>query len=237
MYSQRQVVAKGQSLRLNSLLGGLTMKSLFRASGCAMLALWVTSPAGATGDQVAQYLRSQTGTLSTKALPQFADGKLYACLIEFTNIAQDWAYRQGGLIRVGGSFGVMSLGGKVGVTLKVVVHDIQTGSLKLTPNAPASAYFVSKLTNSRRQLVANQPSDTPGAIFSIFQAERTLDMLVNALAVDKVDIAFNRRIGGSDIPISIDTTVEDTLPNGTKKRSSTSTIEFFDCAKTLLESS
>jgi hypothetical protein len=136
---------------------------LDRQTACAIVAASAfTAPAIANDDPVARYLRSQLGTISASASSQFADGKLYACIVEFAHVAQDWAYRQGGFVRVGGSFGVMSAAGKLGATLKVIVHDIDTPSLQMKPAAPANAYFVSKTTSSRAYKVSSYPSDTPG---------------------------------------------------------------------------
>jgi hypothetical protein len=87
------------------------------------------------------YLRSQVGTLYTTASPQFAEGKLYGCIIEFANIAQDWAYKQGRFIRVGGSLGIMATSGKYGVTLKVILYDVDANDLRMTPSVPSSAFF------------------------------------------------------------------------------------------------
>jgi len=168
-----------------------------------------------------------------KSLPQFADGKLYGCLIEFSTIAQDWAYKQGGFISVAGSFGVMATGGKYSTTLKVIINDIALPTLTTTPSPPASAFFVSKSWTSRERLVASSPSNIPGAIFVVFQPD-VIEKVLKALENDRVDIVFNRKPGGADVPISIDTSVEETLPDGSKKRSMTATLEFLDCAQRVI---
>jgi hypothetical protein len=170
-----------------------------------------------------------------KAAPQFANGELYGCIVEFATVTQDWAYRQGAFIRVGGSFGLMSMQGKVGATLKVIVHDIDT-SLTLTPSAPTNAHFVAKTKTSQQSRVASYPSDTPGAIFVVFQLDPAFSMIVDGLGANQVQIAFNRRQGGADVPVAIDTSVEDTLPDGTKKRSLVASSDFYRCVKELVPS-
>jgi hypothetical protein len=64
------------------------------------------------------------GTSYTNTIPQFADGKLLACVVDFGTLEHDWAYRQGRVISVSGSFGIMGTQDKLAVTLKVIVHDI-----------------------------------------------------------------------------------------------------------------
>jgi hypothetical protein len=57
--------------------------------------LCLSSMASHASDEAARrFLQSQLGTISTAATPQFPDGKLYGCIIEYATVAQDWAYRQ-----------------------------------------------------------------------------------------------------------------------------------------------
>lgn len=110
-----------------------------------------------------------TGTLAVEAKPHFADGRLSGCLMEFSAIARDLAYRQGGFIKVVGSFGLMEQGGYVAPTLKVVVHDIDVPSMALTPAPPSRAFFVENTRSTAGSVIASYPSNTPGAIFVVFQ--------------------------------------------------------------------
>jgi hypothetical protein len=49
------------------------------------------------------------GTIYANAQPQFADGKLSACLVEFQLVYRDWAYNRGDYTLVIGSFGIMNV--------------------------------------------------------------------------------------------------------------------------------
>src|SRR5262245_3727771 len=97
-----------------------------RFIGWSALCLWtLTSAASAQIDAAAveranhEALTRILGTTSVSAQPQFADGKLFGCIVEFGVLAQDWKYKAGGFIRVGGSFGLVTAGGKIAVALKV----------------------------------------------------------------------------------------------------------------------
>jgi hypothetical protein len=105
----------------------------------------------------------------------------------------------------------------------------------MTPSAPASAYFVSKLSTTRDQRAGTHASDTPGAIFVTFQFDPVISIITDGLVANSVNIAFSRRTGGADVPIAIDTSVEDTLPDGSKRRSRKTAVEFSQCAKNLIQ--
>ena len=78
-------------------------------------------------------------------------------------LAQDYIYRQGAFVRVGGSFGMRSAGNNVAVTLKVIVHDIDNATMQFSPSPPASAYIVSGTTTTKPFFVSKFPSGTPSA--------------------------------------------------------------------------
>jgi hypothetical protein len=63
--------------------------------------------------QAELFMNSQVGTTAVSAYPQFADGKLSSCMFEFNNIGRDSLYRQGGFMKVFGSFGLMEAKGNV----------------------------------------------------------------------------------------------------------------------------
>jgi hypothetical protein len=81
--------------------------------------------------------------------------------------------------------------------------------------------------------VLSEKSETPGALFTVLKAEQTLKVLAEGLARNKVVIAFARRLGGTDIQVSIDTSVVETLPNGQRTRSPKATTEFSKCVEQL----
>jgi hypothetical protein len=61
--------------------------------------------------------------------------------------------------------------------------------------------------------VGEYPSDTPGAIFVVFQPEPTFPILAAGVG-DKITIAFARKRDGMDVLLPIDTTVVETKPGG-----------------------
>jgi hypothetical protein len=169
-----------------------------------------------------------------RTLPQFANGKLNSCVVEFSALAQDWAYKQGAYIRVGGSFGLMNAQGKSAVVLKVILHDFDPKRNTYTPSPPASAYFISGTSTTKNSIVGSYPSDIPGAIFVVSQLSPGFEIIAEGLAADRLTIAFARTKGGTDIQLPIDTTVLDTADNGERTRSPKASLEFYDCAKSLL---
>ena len=202
----------------------------------ALLCVACSSSMAQTSVGANQILQSLAGTTHTTALPQFSDGKLNGCIIDFAVLAQDHIYRQGAFVRVGGSFGTWSAGNNVTVILKVIVHDIDNATMQLSPLPPASAYIVSGTTTTKPFFVSKFPADTPGGLFSIFQLNGALPILLEGIAKEKMVIAFNRREGGADMQVAIDLTVEDTANDGRKTVSTKASQEFLSCSTTLLKS-
>jgi hypothetical protein len=176
------------------------------------------------------------GTKSVEAKPQFVDGRLWACVVEFSVIERDWVYKQGAHIRVGGSFGVANQG-KIGVMLKVILHDIDVRTLPVTfvPSPPASAYFTSGNSTTKDDVVSAYPSDIPGAIFVVLQPENALKLILDGFTQGKVGIAFARKKGSSDIQMAIDTTVVETKDDGSRVRSKQPQLAFLDCVDKLIK--
>src|SRR4051812_36126435 len=104
-------------------------------------------------------MTSRLGTTSVDAYPQFADGNLFACIVEFNSLVRDNVDRVGRFMKVFGSFGLMSAKGNIALTLKVIVHDIDPITVAFTPSAPANSYFVFGNETSKASLVAKYPSD------------------------------------------------------------------------------
>ena len=202
----------------------------------ALLCVACSSSMAQTSVGANQMLQSLAGTTHTTALPQFSDGKLKGCIIDFAVLAQDNIYRQGAFVRVGGSFGMMSAGNNVAVTLKVIVHDIDNATMQFSPSPPASAYIVSGTTTTKPFFVSKYASDTPGALFSVFNLEGAAPILLDGIAKEKMVIAFNRREGGTDMQVTIDLTVEDTANDGRKTISTKASQEYLACSTSLLKS-
>ena len=181
-------------------------------------------------------LTSQLGTISVGARPVFIGGQLSGCSIEYNVLAQDWVYKGGAFIKINGSFGLMSASGKIAPILKVVLHDVDSRTMDLIPSPPESAYFVTNnFSTNQSSIIESYRSDTPGAIVVIFQLDPTFELLADGLQKDKVTIAFNRRPGGTDLQIPIDTSVEKTTREGERIQSPKASLEFVRCAKQLLE--
>ncbi len=63
------------------------------------------------------------GTLNIQSQPHFAQGKLEGCTLVYSALYQDWTYRQGALLKVDGSIGVVTSSKKLATILKVVVNE------------------------------------------------------------------------------------------------------------------
>jgi hypothetical protein len=186
--------------------------------------------------QMEQLMTSRLGTTSIDAYPQFADGKLFACIIEFNSLVRDNVDRVGTFMKVFGSFGLMAAKGGAAVTLKIVVHDFDMTTGNASPNAPKNGYFVFGNETSKPSLVAKYPSDMPGALFSVFQLDTTFEKLAVGLDADKVTLAFNRRDNSADITVPLDLRVKSTDENGRKTYSPEMVIDFYKCGGDLLKS-
>jgi hypothetical protein len=182
-----------------------------------------------------QSLSTLLGTVSVEAKPMFSDGRLLGCGLEYTAVAQDHVYRRGGFIKVAGTIGLMASRGELGVTLKVLVLDVDPRKMSFTPSAPASAYYIAGGKTTKDAIVANIPSDTPGAIFVIFKLEPVGEIVMRGVREGRITIAFARQKGGMDIVLPIDTRVSDTNPNGERLYSSKIKEVFFECTESLID--
>ncbi len=83
-------------------------------------------------DHLEASLSRLEGTLNVQAQPNISEGKIIGCQFIFEAITRDWIYRQGGFTKVSGSVGIMGLSGTIGTTVKVVVHEMDVATLKMT---------------------------------------------------------------------------------------------------------
>lgn len=200
-------------------------------------ALLISAAAGGNAQerQIRAVLEKGIGTSFARFNPEFSDGKLFNCGIEFAVLLKDWTYNKGEFSRISGQFGIMSVRGNPGIILKIIVHDLDLKQLDFKPNPPATAYFLNKtFGTTKSSIVDNTKSDTPGAIFVIFNIENTMELLAEGVSENKVAIAFARRPGGSDIRVIVETDVEETTPEGKRVRGHKTGADFFACAKALL---
>jgi hypothetical protein len=213
----------------------IALASAALVAGCAKDALAQTRDNSIDSAVIQHRLRAMLGTMSVAAEPTFANGELNGCTIGFNAMPLDRIYKQGAYIWVRGAFGVMAVQEKLATILKVTLSDVDERTAESTPSAPTSAYFVSGNTTTKNAVIGSYPSDIPGTIFVVSQIEPTYRVIVDGLAQDKVTIAFARNRGGTDIGLVIDTSVTATAENGQRTHSPQASIDFFKCAKTLLE--
>lgn len=168
-------------------------------------------------------------TLWTKAYPLTRGGELAGCSIEFNAFTKDHIYRQGGLVGLAGSISLnLSEESKaipVFVGLKLVIKDYEGEAS--TPNPPTQIHLVTsdgtvwKGDDSKSFL-----SDTPGGRTQMLLPD---DTMVKAFAdigdTSTLTVAFNRRIGGTDIRVPIDLLVTDTEPQSGKPVRSSATLD------------
>jgi hypothetical protein len=184
-------------------------------------------------------LNRMLGTNSVEVKPEFADGQLFGCLVEFHALAQDWTYKAGEYIKVGGSFALMKTQKGVSVSLKVILFDLdpRTMPMGVIPSPPSSAYFVSGNATTKSAVVGSYPSDVPGAIFVVLKPEPTFKVILDGLERDQVKIAFARNKGSSDIQLALDTTVVEMAQDGQRSHRppGQTSLDFAQCAQTLLK--
>jgi len=172
------------------------------------------------------------GTLSTKAEPTFRGGELVGCTLVYAALAKDFTYKQGALLAIRGSFGLVAESRNVGLTLKVVVEDIDPDTAQLKPT---TAYLVSGNGTSKDALISAASSDTDGGFSAIFKAEQTLEMLLRGISDDKVTLALARTVGGTDMNVSIEPDVVETASDGKRTRSPEPAMRFLECSNSLME--
>lgn len=210
-------------------VGGLTVVSML---------LLAPSSIAQTPAQLSATLAKLAGTIRVYFQPMVSRGSLIGCTLVFDTLHQDHAYSQGRFIKASGSVGILGMEGTLGASVKVVVSDVDPASMSQTPASPAPtrAYLVAgDYTTNLQSLVQTYPSDTPGALFSVFQAEPTFQIVMAALQSRTINIAFNRGEGDTDILLPVEIDVLDVNANGLRQRSEKASDEFTDCLDALLK--
>ena len=208
--------------------------SFIRAASLAMVAICATSggPPLALAAPIDEAFNPLVGTFSTKAEPTFRGGELVGCTFVYAALAKDFIDKQGAFIAIRGSFGLVAESKNVGVTLKVVIQDIDADTAQLKPT---TAYLVSGNGTSKDALISAASSDTDGGFSAIFKAEQTLETLLQGISDDKVTVAFARTVGGTDMKVSIETDVVETARDGKRTRSPEPATSFLGCSNSLME--
>ena len=208
-----------------------------RVASLAVVAICATSSGLplALAASIDEAFNPLVGTLSTKAEPTFRRGDLVGCTLAYAALAKDFVYKQGAFIAISGSFGLMAANGNVGLTLKVVVEDIDPDTAQLKRSAPTTAHLVSGNGTSKDELMSAASSDTDGGFSAIFKAEQTLEMLLQGISDEKITVAFARTVGGTDMKVSIETDVVETASDGKRTRSPEPAISFLECSNSLMQ--
>lgn len=176
------------------------------------------------------------GTIAVAHTPTFAEGALAGCGIEFNTLVRDWAVRKGSYEKVSGSFGFLMANNKViSPVLKVVVHEVDSATMALTPAAPKRAYVIAEGNSNYASLIKSYPSDTPGALFTLFKTEPSTSMFFGALSDGKLTLRYGRTPSGIDTPLSIDLSVVKTTDDGKRVKSGQPVSEMMACMKNLLK--
>lgn len=175
------------------------------------------------------------GTLSVAHEPNYHDGNLEGCALVYNALMRDSADKVGRLLKIVGNFGLMSMGGKSAIVLKVIVSEFSPQTGALTPLAPIDAYFVwPDFTTSKAARVSGTPSDTPGSYFAIYKFTE-LEKLFGAIEKSKVTIAYRLKKDGIDQRFDVNPLVVDVDANGQRKRSADAVTDFYGCTVKLIE--
>ncbi len=192
-------------------------------------------PAQAQSPQLDIMLDRIAGTLDVSSMPYMKEGKLSGCQLVFDAMIRDYSYRQGRFIKVSGAVGFMHSGGPetpLGSIVKVVVTEVAqvNGELTSKPSPPTRAYLIgSDYSTNLDSLVTAAQSDVPGGLFSIFQVNPTLAIVIEAMKTHKITVAFNQMNGTSDIRLPLDLAVVATDENGQRRRSGQIVEDFASC--------
>jgi len=173
-------------------------------------------------------------TLGTTAYPVSAGGEIIGCELEFTHLAQDFAYKRGGLILLNGSVATrLNNQGDPILTFKLVLDDVEGwgDTLKTTPSTPADASLLSKDGNgNHKSEILSVAGDGPGSILKVYPLiDPSSDGVLDSIFYDhRLNVAFNRSEGGTDIRISVDLDAQ-------REGHGPSVPEFVSCFSTYLD--
>ena len=204
--------------------------------------LTITLTLGSSGVAIAgtvldEFLKKHLGTQSVESKSLFRDGNLSGCSLEYNTLIQDYIYKQGGIVNVSGSIGVMKINDGLGVTLKVIVKDLNPKTAKVEPESPEAVYLLSGLKTSKEAYVKSTSGDPPGALLTLFNIEPTLKMLLEGVLKREIAISFRRKGGVSDVPFTIDPTVTAIDDNGNRTHSPAQGVAFTECVMNVIDNS
>ena len=207
---------------------------LATAAVSLLLSLSITGSNAQNSGPAKRSLSAMVGTLSVETETEMSSGHLTACHFVFTTVAQD---RQGSYIGVSGNIGIRKATNNFGIDLKVVVFDIESssGRLVLKPSPPSRAYLVDRDNQTNLySLIATVPSDTPGALVSLFQFHPSFEIIMDGLRTDQITIAFNRDDEDGDIQLPLELDVKSVSESGQRQRSGEAVQSFEICTRSIV---
>jgi hypothetical protein len=136
--------------------------------------------------------------------PQFANGKLEACELEYYTAIQDFDYRQGGLTAVLGSVSVRMGKRDLGGLIKLVLKDWNASDQTFTdPPRPASIGFVA---NNGMSIIAPDTildSEAASGKLAVYSLAKLPSMMKEIMS-GSISLSFSRERGAMDVIVPID---------------------------------
>ena len=168
------------------------MKSKVTATMFALLAL-IPSPG-----------RAELTPTLVSGHPQFADGKLEACELEYYTAIKDFDYRQGGLTAVFGSVSVRRNKRDLNGAIKLVLKDWKaTDESFIEPSRPVSVGFVANNGMSIIVPDAVINSEATSGKIGVYSLVKVPSM-VQEIMSGSISLSFRREDGAMDVIVPID---------------------------------
>jgi hypothetical protein len=135
--------------------------------------------------------------------PQFSNGKLEACELEYYTAIKDFTYRQGGLTAVLGSVLVRGGNRDLGGLIKLVLKDWNaTVETFIEPPRPVSVGFVANGMSiiAPDEILNSEATSGTLAVYSLAK----LPSMIEEIKSGSISLSFRRERGGLDVIVPID---------------------------------
>jgi hypothetical protein len=179
-----------------------------------------------------------SGTISVEFHPMQAAGVLGGCTLVYKLAQQDFVYRNGTLISIGGNIAYFTNRNQdmIGLSLKIGTVDSLSKTAK--PEAPFYAYIQTPHGTTAKSKMLSTASDTEGAKIFVYDFdEGSMAVLKDILDGQLITIGFNRHKDGMDVLSNLDLHVADSTvaSDGSIKRHRTDAAleKFAICAHDL----
>ncbi|MCD2185240.1 hypothetical protein [Rhizobium sp. GN54] len=190
-------------------------------------------------DEIALMMTKLVGTQSVAFRPQSQNGQLIGCTLEFDALVRDWKYRNGGFLKLAGSFGILAPGGaNVGAMQKLTVSHLDYSGLELqvNPSSPSRLFMRDREFRSNiASLVNATESDAPGSFFAVYNLSPTMEIILAGIERGEIVIGFNQMNGESDIELDLQLDVASMDNDGNRTKSTDARRGFMACLMTLSE--